>query len=149
MKRRSLAWLLIFALTTGALIAFAFAPIAVVLRSAVGTPLLAELSDPEAREAWLNTLAMSLGVTLLAVPIGTLLAWSIERTDLAERHRAAFTALLALPLAVPPYLLAMSWAMLANGRNGLLNRMGGWIDLYGLDGVILVLASASYPFALL
>ena len=143
--------LAVFAATAGALIAFAFAPLIVVLRSALGEPLLLELSDPAALEAWINTMLMAVLVTLFAVPIGTLLAWAIERTDLlgTDRSRNTASALLALPLAVPPYLLAMSWALLANGRNGLLNRMGRWIDLYGLDGVVLVLATASYPFALL
>ncbi len=141
------------ALTAGALIAFAFAPLLMVLRSGVGRPVLDELADPAARAAWKNTLALAVLVTATAVPAGTLLAWVIERTDLlaSERARGRLTALLSLPLAVPPYLLAMSWALLGNGRNGLLNRISGgtWIDLYGLDGVVLVLASASYPFSLL
>jgi iron(III) transport system permease protein len=146
-------WISVFVLTALALIAFAFAPLSLVLRDGLGAPLLRELGDPEARGAWLNTVVLSVAVTAAAVPIGALLAWLIERTDLLrdDRSRARWTALLALPLAVPPYLLAMSWALLGNGRNGLLNRISTnpWIDLYGLDGAIMVLASAAYPFALL
>jgi iron(III) transport system permease protein len=111
-NRSSAAWITVFALTAGALTAFAFIPILVVLRSALGEPLAAELTDPAAREAWLNTLVMSLLVTAAAVPLGTLLAWLVERTDLvSDRRRDPLSALLALPLAVPPYLLAMSWAL--------------------------------------
>lgn len=154
MKRLGLPWLLVFVITAIALAAFAFAPLFVVLRSALvngAEPIWSELSDPHTREAWINTLLLALMVTAAAVPVGTGLAWLVERTDLVstERARLRLIALLSLPLAVPPYLLAMSWALLANGRNGLLNRAGGWIDLYGLDGTVLVLASSAYPFVML
>lgn len=156
MKRLGPYWLLVFAVTAAALAAFAFAPLVVVLRSALAdgaAPLAAEIAEPATHAAWLNTLLLALLVTGAAVPIGTGLAWLVERTDLVkrERSRARLIALLSLPLAVPPYLLAMSWALLGNGRNGLLNRFGEapWIDLYGMDGTVLVLASASYPFVML
>lgn len=156
MKRLGPYWLLVFAGTAVALAAFAFAPLAVVLRSALthgAAPLAAELFEPATHTAWLNTLFLALLVTSAAVPVGTGLAWLVERTDLvrSDRARTRLVALLSLPLAVPPYLLAMSWALLGNGRNGLLNRLSEtpWIDLYGMDGTVLVLASAAYPFVML
>lgn len=150
------SWLVIGILTAGALFAFAFAPLALVLKEAgrEGFRWLSfELAEPGTRVAFLNTLVMSLLVTALAVPAGAALAWLLERTDVlaAERARARLSALFAVPLAVPPYLLAMAWALLANGRNGLLNRLTAapWIDLYGLDGTVLVLATSAYPFVML
>ncbi|MEQ8277062.1 MAG: iron ABC transporter permease [Deltaproteobacteria bacterium] len=141
---------------TAALLLFAVWPLAAVLRTALadgGAPLLAELAEPGAHEAWFNTLVLAGWVTGLAVPLGATLAWVVERTDafVSERTRGATGALLTLPLAVPPYLLAMAWALLGNGRNGLLNRIASapWVDLYGLDGIVLVLVTASYPFVLL
>lgn len=139
-----------------ALVFFAFWPLATVLRTALadgGSPILVELTEPATQRAWLNTLVLATAVTALAVPLGAALAWIVERTDAfgSSRARAATAALLTVPLAVPPYLLAMAWALLGNGRNGLLNRIttDAWIDLYGMDGIVLVLVTSSYPFVLL
>ncbi|MCL4202480.1 MAG: ABC transporter permease subunit [Pirellulaceae bacterium] len=54
-----------------------------------------------------NTVLLSLGVCLIAVPLGTCLAISLTRTDLPGR-RAMTPALLAL-LFVPLYLTAAAW----------------------------------------
>jgi iron(III) transport system permease protein len=133
----------------GALAIFAGVPLLFVLRTSIAG--LDELVDPGARSAFLNTIVVSSSVTVIAVPVGAILAWLIERTDLApsDSVRRWATGLLALPLAVPPYLLAMSWALLGNGRNGLVNRWAPLVDLYGTDGIILVLSTSAYPFALL
>ena len=135
---------------------FAFVPLGAVLLSAFeggAAALVAELTHPASRLAWRNTVLLSTAVTSAAVILGALLAWLLERTDVfaSEGSRRAAVAFFALPLAVPPYLLAMAWALLGNGRNGLLNRLteAPWIDLYGLDGIVFVLTSSAYPFALL
>jgi iron(III) transport system permease protein len=135
---------------------FAFFPLATVLGAALegsASPLRAELGDPGAQQAWLNTLRVAALVTACALPLGAALAWLLERTDVlgSERRRARWSAILTLPLAVPPYLLAMAWALLGNGRSGLLNRLAGApvLDLYGLDGITLTLTLASYPFVFL
>ena len=52
-------------------------------------------------------------------------------------------------MAIPPYLLGMAWLLLGNGRTGLLNRWTPLFDLYGFDGMVLVLATSTYPFVLL
>ena len=150
------SWVLIGGLTAGALVAFGFAPLALVLKEAGRGGfewLRFELGEPGTRVALLNTLGLSLGVTALAVPAGAALAWLLERTDVlaTERAKDRLAALFSVPLAVPPYLLAMAWALLGNGRNGVLNRVSDapWIDLYGLDGTVLVLATSAYPFVML
>src|SRR6185436_9218247 len=65
------------------------------------------------------------------------------------RAKARALAVFAVPVAIPPYLLGIAWLLLGNGQSGLLNRAGAWIDLYGVDGMVLVLSTSSYPFALL
>lgn len=155
LSRFPIAYAAIGATAVALILWFGFWPLAAILQKALAdgaSPIAAELSEPAAREAWINTIILATVVTAGAVPLGALLAWIVERTDAfgSERTRAITGAMLSLPLAVPPYLLAMAWALLGNGRNGLLNRIGGgWIDLYGLDGVVLVLVTASYPFVML
>jgi iron(III) transport system permease protein len=146
-RRLSPAWLLLAAAMLALLAAFAFTPLFFVLRSA----RFAELEEPGAREALANTLILGLAVVAIAVPVGTVLAWLIERTDVlpTDRLRTTALALFAIPVAIPPYLLGIAWVLLGNGQSGLLNRAGRWLDLYGLDGMVLVLATSSYPFALL
>lgn len=155
-RRIPWSWLVLGTVTAALLLAFSVAPLFAVIRAAFtdgGAPLAAELSDPGTRVALLNTLGLSLGVTAVAVPTGAALAWVLERTDVVttDRARRAWSAVFSLPLAVPPYLLAMAWALLGNGRNGLVNRPfeTPWLDLYGLDGAILVLSTSAYPFVLL
>ncbi|MCK6548108.1 iron ABC transporter permease [Myxococcota bacterium] len=156
LRARSKTWLALGAGAFVLLALFAFVPLALVLGSALargGAPFAEELADAGAREALVNTTALGLAVTLVAVPIGTALAWLFERTDLfaTERARARAIAWFAMPVAIPPYLLGVAWALLANGRNGLLNRVSAtpWVDVYGWDGIVLVLATTAYPFALL
>lgn len=153
---------LLFVVVSALLCVFGLTPVVVMLATAArdfGAPFVHELSDPATRQAWLNSVLLSAAVTLIAVPVGASLAWLLERTDLGVRSSPFastagessewLVAALTLPLAIPPYLLAMAWALLGNGRNGLINRWLGhaWIDLYGLDGTIIVLATTAYPFA--
>jgi iron(III) transport system permease protein len=135
---------------------FGLLPLLVVLRSALaggGAAFAREIADPAALRALANTILLAVLVTAIALPTGTALAWLLERTDLLEEEamRTRAVALLSLPLAIPPYLLAMAWALLGNGRNGLLNRATAtpWIDLYGMGGIVLVLSSSAYPFVFL
>jgi iron(III) transport system permease protein len=132
--------------------AFAIAPLCLMLRAGFGS-LAREIRDRGTFDALLHTIGAAIAVTAVTLPIGTVLAWLIERTDLldSEGARTRLVALLSLPLAIPPYLLAMAWALLGNGRNGLLNRIGStpWIDLYSMGGIVLVLASSAYPFVFL
>lgn len=154
MRRIPWSYVVIGVVTAAAILWFAFWPLARILSEALadgGSPLAGELTEPAAHRAWLNTVLLATMVTALAVPLGASLAWVVERTNaFGERTRGIIGAILSLPLAVPPYLLAMAWALLGNGRNGLLNRINGpWLDLYGLDGIVLVLVTASYPFVML
>ena len=143
-------------LVTLLVLAFGIAPLVSLMSAALSdgrAQLWTELTRDGTLRAWSNTIFLAAGVTVIAVPVGALWAWLIERTDLFRRAtaRRMAVALMTLPVAVPPYLLAMAWALLGNGRNGLINRWLGVpvIDLYGLDGAILVLATSAYPFTFL
>jgi iron(III) transport system permease protein len=147
-----LGWLAASALVLGSVALFALLPLAVIFRVGASS-LFEELAEPATRSALGNTLIISILVTAVSVPLGSLMAWVVERTDAlpTDRARARAAALLSLPLAIPPYLLAMAWALLANGRNGLVNRLFSHpiADVYGIAGIVLVLSSSAYPFALL
>jgi len=86
---------------------------------------------------------------LLGVPLGLLLG----KTDLPGRR--LLTGLFVVPLLLPPYVLAVSWADLL-GPEGLLARIAGpdavqapthW--LFGLPGCVLVLGSVFLPIPML
>ena len=61
--------------------------------------------------------------------LATALVWLVERTDMPLR--GLVRALVILPIAVPPVLLAIGWTMLLSPRIGFLN--GQLQDLLGLE----------------
>jgi iron(III) transport system permease protein len=97
-------------------------------------------------ELALITAALS---TLIGVPLGAVLG----KTDLP--WRGAFTLVLAAPLAIPSYVLAVAWLPIV-GRTGLLGRVlpAAWSEeigsaFCGLFGCTFVLTSAFMPIAML
>jgi iron(III) transport system permease protein len=141
------AWRVVGALIALLIFVFAFLPLLSALRSAH----LPEMFEEESLEALRASLSLGGLVVCVAVPVGAAIAWLIERTDTfsSDQSRARALAFFSVPVAIPPYLLGIAWLLLGNGKSGLLNRGFSWIDLYGLDGMVLVLATSSYPFALL
>ncbi|MCU1445183.1 iron ABC transporter permease [Cryobacterium sp.] len=87
---------------------------------------------------------------LIAVVVGTLLALLLDRTDL--RGRKALRLFAPTPLLVPPFVGAIAWIGIA-GPTGPVNVawtewFGGSLwNIYGGDGVIVLLAIHSYPIA--
>jgi len=107
--------------------------------------------DPDFPGLLRSTLVFAGGATLFAVLLGTCIAWLIERTDLPGR--ATFRVLIILPMAMPPMLLTVAWAMLLSPRNGMLNL---WLtqalgldqslfNIYSLGGMIFVQGLALVP----
>ncbi len=91
----------------------------------------------------------TLGTVLLGVPAGIL----VGRTDLPGRR--ALAALLAMPLLLPPYLIALGW-MAAGARGGAVARLLGDATaasfshlIFGLPGTVLVLTTAFMPLVML
>jgi iron(III) transport system permease protein len=111
--------------------------------------------DPRFPKLVGTTVVFAIGSTALALVFGIALAWLIERTDMPGRK--AFRMLVILPMATPPVLLAIGWAMLLSPRTGLFNLM--LVDLFGLQsapfnvytlpGMIFVESLALVPTAFL
>ncbi len=111
--------------------------------------LLETVSSPEAVDALLGTLHLSVGTTLFAVVLGTTLAWLTTRTDLP--WKGFFRSTLTIPYIIPPYIAAVAWITLANPSVGLLNQLlgEGTLDIYSMTGLTWVLGLSFYPYVYL
>lgn len=102
-----------------------------------------------------NTLALALAVTAGALLLGVGLAWLTERCDLPGRRW--LRALLALPLAIPPYIGAIVHLALLRPRGGLIPQalaslLGQPVPLpspVGFWGAVFVLTLFTYPYVYL
>jgi iron(III) transport system permease protein len=100
--------------------------------------------------AW-DTAIFAVGCTVGALCVGGALAWLVERTDLPFKQAAR--VMIALPMVLPPFLLAMGWALLASPRNGWLNVLmkdafglaKGPINIYSMGGMVFVETLALVP----
>lgn len=103
--------------------------------------------------AFINTIYISLAVTLVSVIITFPLAWLIGRTDLPGKgfFRTTFVA----SYMIPPYVGAIAWTQLLNPKVGYLNE---WLvstfglaeapfNIYGVGGLIWVFTLFYSPFA--
>ena len=66
-----------------------------------------------------NTLIFAGCSTLLAIILATALSWLLERTDLPARN--LFRAMILMPMATPPLLLAIGWALVLAPRIGIVS----------------------------
>jgi iron(III) transport system permease protein len=95
----------------------------------------------------LNTLALAGAVCAVSVPLGTLLAWLLVRTDLLGRR--LWLALLGLMLFVPLFLQAAAWQA-GFGLQGWYTLAGfGLAPLDGWSGAIWIHAMAALPWVVL
>jgi len=98
-----------------------------------------------------NTLTFALGCTVCALVVGGVLAWLVERTDLP--FRATARVMIALPMVLPPFLLAMGWVLLASPRTGWFNQLAqdafglaqAPLNIYTMGGMIFVETLALVP----
>lgn len=78
----------------------------------------------------------------IGLAFGLLFAWAVARTNVPYRRVMAF--LMPLPFLTPGLLTGVSWLMMGNPQNGLINQFardwfgatGPIIDLYGWTGLI-------------
>ncbi len=108
----------------------------------------AVLSRPGLGEAVVNSFALALAVTLLAVPVGAALALLLRRQDLPARRFLALGVL--LPVLVPDFVLAYSW-LRSYGQSGFTDDLVGlaWQGIEGPVGVALVVAVNAVPLVYL
>ncbi len=108
-------------------------------------------------DAFKNSVIYAGGGTLVALAIGTALAWIVERTNAPFRGLVVLGA--AATYLVPGVLITLAWVALANARIGSLNHLirlvvpiddpSGPIDIGSLPGMIWVFGSHLYPVAFL
>lgn len=111
--------------------------------------------DPSLLRIFSNTTLFAIGSTLGALFIGIILAWLVERTDMPARRVAK--ALIILPMATPPVLLAIAWVTLLDPQIGMINTIGKTItgndspifNVFTLQGMIFVEILALVPSSFL
>ncbi len=103
-----------------------------------------------------NSLSTSLGISLFAMLIGSLLAWLVVRTDLPGRK--VVSALAVIPYVIPSYIHALAWLNLfkndrIGGAAGIFQYIFGvsppnWVS-YGYFPIIFTLAIHYFPYTYL
>jgi len=109
-------------------------------------------TQPYLLEPIVNSFKMAFAVGLIAVAVGTPLAWLVSRTDMPGRR--LLRPLILAAFVTPSFLGANAWIFLAAPNSGMVNN---WIrylfhvnhpvvDIYGLGGCIFVIALYSIPY---
>lgn len=100
--------------------------------------------DHKFTEMFINTAIFGVGATTLAVGLGSIFAWLVERTNMPFRN--VTYALLFAPVAIPGLVFAISYILLLSPDIGVLNKiLIGLFDLeeapftiYSMTGLIFV-----------
>ncbi len=112
-------------------------------------------TDPELIAVLWNTLIFTLGSAAVATLLALFLSYTNTRTNIPFKF--FFGIISIIPMMIPHILFAVSWVLLLNPSNGILNRV--MMDLFGLDsapfniyslpGMILVEGLLDLPIAYL
>lgn len=119
-------------------------PLALVASLALGGNQIPQLLDQGLGTAVWNSTYTTLLSAVGAVIIGTAIALLLDRTN--AYGRGVLRLFLLSPLLIPPFIGAIAWLQLFGPNQGL-NRFFGtqlW-DIYGADGVTVLLIIHSYP----
>ena len=76
-------------------------------------------ADPETYQLVLTSFIFALGASALSVALAAILAWVTIRTNAPLRRIFELTAI--IPNFMPNLLIAISWVLLLNPNNGLIN----------------------------
>lgn len=99
-------------------------------------------------KAAINTFLVSGAVGLCCLLIGLPLSWLLTRTDL--KFKKYFRSWYCLPYAIPPFVGAIGWIILANPTSGVLNHwLGLNLNIYSFAGLVWVETSFLFTFVLL
>ena len=90
-----------------------------------------QLTDSKNLAAMWNTLKIAVFATVFGTIMGVFYAWLLGRSDIP--CKGLMRALFSIPYMFPPFLGAMAWDLLLNGRSGYLNRF--LVSTFGLDGM--------------
>jgi iron(III) transport system permease protein len=128
-------------------------PIVYLLVTALGTgngTYSAVVLDRRQRGLLYNTALLGIGTGLLATAIGAPLGVALARVPL--RKKAVIRLILAAPVLLPPYVVALAWIYLGSSR-GLLATLTArslfseWT--YSLPAAIFILSLVLYPLSML
>ena len=112
-------------------------------------------TDPELLGILLDTSVFTLGSAVVATLLALFLAYVNTRTDIP--FKAFFGIISIIPMMIPHILFSVSWVLLLNPSNGILNRylMGlfglekALFNIYSMRGMILVEGLLDMPIAYL
>jgi iron(III) transport system permease protein len=116
---------------------------------------VAAYTDPAFAGILVNTAIFTLGSALVATALALFLAYVNTRTNIPGKF--LFGVISIIPMMIPHILFAVSWVLLLNPSNGILNRwlMEGFglskalFNIYSLPGMILVEGLLDLPIAYL
>jgi iron(III) transport system permease protein len=112
-------------------------------------------SDPALLEIIVNTLLFMIGSSLVATALALFMAYLNTRTNIP--FKVLFQIISIVPMMIPHILFAVSWALLLNPSNGLinlvlkqvLNLQDSPFNIYSLSGMILVEGLLDLPVSYL
>jgi iron(III) transport system permease protein len=144
---------IVVATAAGLFAACCLLPIAYLLTAALrGGPVAGSILSLDARQQGLlwNTTILGVGTALLATTIGVPLGLALARMSL--RGKALLRVALAVPVLLPPYIVALAWTYIGGSRGLIASVVGhdilsGWT--YSLPAAIIVLSLVFYPLSML
>ena len=112
-------------------------------------------TDPAFFEVIANTMVFVLGSSTLATGLALFLAYLNNRTDIPFKF--LFQIISIIPMMIPHLLFSVSWALLLNPSNGIMNLVlkqafsldNAPFNIYSLPGMILVEGLLELPIAYL
>ncbi len=112
-------------------------------------------TDPAFAEILINTAIFTIGSALASTVLALFLAYLNTRTNIPFKF--LFKIISLIPMMVPHILFAVSWVLLLNPSNGMLNLLlrqafgieGAALNIYTLQGMILVEGLLDLPIAYL
>ncbi|MGE5241561.1 MAG: ABC transporter permease [Bacteroidota bacterium] len=116
---------------------------------------IAAYTDPAFYEVIINTTVFVLGSSMLATGLALFLAYLNTRTDIPFKF--LFRIISILPMMIPHLLFAVSWALLLNPSNGMMNMVlknvfgleSAPFNIYSLPGMVLVEGLLDMPVSYL
>jgi len=115
---------------------------------------VAAYTDPAFAEILVSTVIFTLGSALVATGLALFLAYLNTRTNIPGKF--IFGVISLIPMMVPHILFAVSWVLLLNPSNGMINLFlrqlgleGAALNIYSLTGMILVEGLLDLPIAYL
>lgn len=116
---------------------------------------VAAYTDPALLAVIVNTAIFVLGSSVLATALALFLAYLNTRTDIPCKF--LFGILSIIPMMIPHLLFSVSWALLLNPSNGMMNTVlknvfsleSAPFNIYSLEGMVLVEALLDLPIAYL